>query len=75
MNEQYRPRLSVEIDEDLKNRLSNLIRWGQLRHVMEAIILDLVESLEKLNPSDREIAIATIIAKKLRPRDFIENLK
>jgi len=75
MNEQYRARLSVEIDEDLKNRLSNLIRWGQLRHVMEAIIIDLVESLEKLNPSDREIAIATIIAKKLRPRDFIEDLK
>ncbi len=74
-NYTYRPRLSVEIDQSLKNRLDKLIRWGQLKHVMGPIILDLVESLEGLSPADREMAIAAIIASKLRPKEFIESLK
>ncbi|KKK89155.1 hypothetical protein LCGC14_2735980, partial [marine sediment metagenome] len=59
-NYTYRPRLSVEIDQSLKDRLDKLIRWGQLKHVMGPIILDLVEALEGLSPADREMAIAAI---------------
>ena len=74
-NYTYRPRLSVEIDQSLKDRLDKLIRWGQLKHVMGPIILDLVEALEGLSPADREMAIAAIIASKLRPKEFITSLK
>jgi len=70
----YRARLSVEIDQDLKDRLTNLVRWGQLRHVVEALIFDLVELLEGLPPHEREIIVATIIAGRIRPKDFIESL-
>ncbi len=71
----YRPRLSVEIPEELKNRLDKLIRWGQLKHVIEPIIRDLVESLELLDPAEREMALAAIIGKRLKPKDFIESLR
>ena len=74
-NYTYHPRLSVEIDQDLKDRLDKLIRWGQLKHVIDPIIRDLVESLEGLSPADRELAIAAIIASRLRPKEFITSLK
>ena len=75
MNEPiYRTRLSVEIDPVIKSQLDNLIRWGQLRHVVEAMLLDLVELIRELDPADRELVLAGIIGKKFRPRDFLKTL-
>jgi len=41
---------------------------------VEALIFDLVELLEGLPPHEREIVVATIIAGRIRPKDFIESL-
>lgn len=74
MSKSYRPRISVEIPEDLKKQMDELFRWGNLKPVIVAIVQDLVDILGKLSPADRELTVAAIIAGSLKPKDFVESL-
>lgn len=69
------PRINVEVDADLKQRLDNVVQWGQLKGIVGALIFDLVELLESLDVREREITKALIISKRLSTTDVLESYK
>lgn len=62
---QYVPRLSVEISSKLQAQLQRLIPHGILRPLINSILEDLVDILEKSHHQDRGIILSAIIAKKV----------
>ena len=63
----YRPRLSVELSFDQKERLNALIPWGMLKTIISTIIDQLIEALEE-NTSE---VLAAIFAKEITVKDLI----
>jgi len=68
------PRLSIEIDQELKDRLDKVIHWGQGKRLIEVLIIDLVETLESLNYKEREVTKALIISRRVKTKDVLPSL-
>lgn len=47
MTNDYRPRISITLPEELKNRLTEAIPWGMQNRVFCVIVEDLVSLIEK----------------------------
>ena len=67
-NEDYRPRLSIEITEEQHNALQRLIPWGLKNQVFSTIIDQLIPLLERRG-SD---VIALIITNDLRVEHLLK---
>ena len=70
----YQPRITFEVDAELKRKVDNLVQWGQLKGLLEALVSDLVELLEPLSHRDREVTKALIVSRRLAAKDVIPSL-
>lgn len=68
MNQDYKPRLSVNISQEQFNRVSRLIPWGVKHRFIQAILDDILDVLEEHG----DIAIAAIINKNIGIIDIIK---
>lgn len=69
MSKDYQtPRLVVEVTEEQKRRLNNLLRWGVGKSVFSSIIDSLINFLEDYG----EMGIAAIISGEY---DFLNTMK
>ena len=61
----YRSRLGIDIDNDTRRKLDKLIAWGQLKPLITAVVQDLLDFLDDLEPKEREMAKALIIGRRI----------
>jgi|TARA_R100001530_G_C4304781_1_gene151429 predicted GNAT superfamily acetyltransferase len=59
---EWRPRLSIEIDEEEFKKLQKLIPWGVKNQLFKIIIDDLIKALEKNGP----MVLGAILSGKVR---------
>jgi hypothetical protein len=67
----YRPRLSIEIGEDLQKRLQDLVPWGLRSQLMTVLLEDVLDMIEK----EGDIVTALIIKRKLHAKDITKGGK
>ena len=70
MKRKIRTRLSVDIPEDLYRRLLKVLPWGTQTKIVQLLLYDLVELLEK-EPK----ALALLLTKYTKPREVIKTLE
>lgn len=63
---EWRPRLSIEIDEKQYQKLQDLIPWGVKNQIFKLIIDDLIDALEK----NGQHVIGALLSRKLNLRDI-----
>lgn len=63
----YRPRLSVELTMEQKDKLNNLIPWGMQKTIISTLIDQLLSALEE----DQGAVLAAILSKTLTVKDLI----
>lgn len=68
------PRLSIEIEPELKKRLDDVVSWGQLKGIVGSMVEDLVELLESLPVKEREITKALIISRRMTTKEILPSL-
>lgn len=74
MTSSNRPRLSVEISEELQARLQKHIPWGLQSHIVRAILEQLVSLFEE-KPALRDLAIAAFISGDMTIIDIMRRIK
>jgi len=57
-----RPRLSIDISEEQRQRLSRLIPWGMMGHLFRRVIDDVLDLVEEFGP-----AVLTAIVNDMIP--------
>lgn len=62
-------RLSVEIERELYEKLKKNIPWGSMKHLITAILKDLIKMLED---HDSRLVIAAILSEDLKLRDILD---
>jgi hypothetical protein len=67
MPSEYRPRLSVEIDEETQKRIQHLVPWGLLGPTMRVILVDILDFIDEVGP----VAIAALIDGKIKSREIL----
>jgi len=63
----WRPRLSLEIDPEQYQKLQSLIPWGVKNQIFRVIISDLIEVIEKEGP----LVIAALLSRKIKLSDIV----
>jgi len=63
----WRPRLSLEIDQEQYQKLQSLIPWGVKNQIFRVIISDLIEVIEKEGP----LVIAALLSRKIKLSDIV----
>lgn len=63
----WRPRLSLEIDQEQYQKLQSLIPWGVKNQIFRVIISDLIEVIEKEGP----LVIAALLSRKVKLSDIV----
>jgi antitoxin component of RelBE/YafQ-DinJ toxin-antitoxin module len=70
-NEDYKPRFSFEIDEDIKKRADLLLgQYGIRRSVMTVILNDFLDLIEQHG----QIVVGVLLEKAAKPREIIKSL-
>lgn len=67
----WRPRLSIEINEEQFNKLQRLIPWGVKNQIFKVIIDDLIKALEK----DSQLVIGAFLSRRLGLTDILSKGK
>lgn len=67
----YRPRISVQITAELRNRMLKLVPHGYTSQLMAILLEDLVTLLES-SPEQRDLICSMILQKKIRITDIIK---
>jgi len=74
--EDYRPRLSIVVPEDVFNRLNNLLEGWRIKNALfEKITKDLVDVMERMTPQQRRFFIVSIVEGHLEPEQYIKSVK
>lgn len=68
-----RPRLSVEIDEDLQKRLQKRIPYGLQSTIFRTIAEGLLDLLEK-SPVQQDLVIAAFLSRDITVLDLIKRM-
>ena len=68
---EWRPRLSIEIDEKQYQKLQDLIPWGVKNQIFILIIDDLIDALEK----NGQHVIGALLSRKLNLRDISKGIE
>ena len=68
---EWRPRLSIEIDEKQYQKLQDLIPWGVKNQIFKLIIDDLIDALEK----NGHHVIGALLSRKLNLRDISKGIE
>lgn len=72
MSEDYKPKFSFEISEELKTRANNLLStYGLRKSVMTPILEDLLDLIEKYG----QVVVGVILDGKAKPREVIPIMK
>lgn len=69
VNEIPTPRITFEVDPDVKRRLDMVIPWGFLTPVYQAITEDLLELLD--DEENVKAVLGAIALRKLKLQDFL----
>ena len=67
-SDEYRPKLSVLLTDEQRQKLNKLLPWGSGTLLFSAIVDELIEVLEEYGHA----AIGLIVSKKVRILDFIK---
>lgn len=67
-NTGWRPRLSLEISEDLYKKFQDLVPWGLRTQLVTTLLDGALEMIEK----EGDIVTALIISKRLHTRDILK---
>jgi len=67
-SDDYRPKLSVLLTDEQRQKLNKLLPWGSGTLLFSAIVDELIEVLEEYGHA----AIGLIVSKKVRILDFIK---
>jgi len=67
-SDEYRPKLSVLLTDEQRQKLNKLLPWGSGTLLFSAIVDELIEILEEYGHA----AIGLIVSKKVRILDFIK---
>lgn len=67
-NSEYRPRLTIDIPEELLNELRSLIPWGIRSKIFEVIIQDFVTMLKENNPG---YVVGALLARDIDLKDIV----
>ena len=66
-----RPRLSVDISQELQDKLRREIPWGLMSHVFRKMAEGLLELLERAGPGKRDIVTAAFISGDITVLDLL----
>lgn len=67
MLEDYKPRLTVELDEKLAKRFQDLVPWGLKKQLMLTLMTQALDLIEE----GGQLAIAAIIQNKISLMDIL----
>ncbi len=67
-NPEYRPRLSIDISEDLHKRYQDLVPWGLRSQLIIVLLEDVLNMIETYG----DIVTALIIKRKLHAKDVLK---
>jgi hypothetical protein len=71
MGEDYVPRMTVEISEELQRRMTNSIPWGMRSKIMAILLEDTLDLMD----AHGGIILAAIINRGLGAKDIIKELR
>jgi len=72
----YRPRLSIDLPEDLFNKLNDLLgEWRIKNHLYRKITEDLVKAMEKMDATQRRFFIVSILSGEVEAEQYIKSIK
>ncbi len=71
MPNDYTPRLSVEITEELYKRMTNSIPWGLKSRVMSILLEDVLDLID----THGEIVLAAIINRSIGAKHVVRELR
>lgn len=72
----YRPRLSIDLPEDLFNRLNNILGgWRIKNHLYRKITEDLIKVMEKMDHSQRRFFLSHILSGDVEAEEYIKSVK
>ena len=74
MTAERRPRLVIDIDEELEKRLNRFFRWGDRSAFFRFLIQDVLDILES-SPENARIVMAAYITRRLGLRDMSDLFK
>jgi len=73
---EYRPRLSIVLDESTHNKLNELLEGWRIKNALfEKIACDLVEVMDRMTPQQRRFFIVSIVEGHLEPEQYIKSVK
>jgi len=67
----YRNRVHVDLTEDQRNKLQDLVPWGLRSQLLSVVIEDLLNLVETHGVQ----VIALLITKKVKPREVLSTLR
>ena len=67
-DQDFRPRLSVEVTEEQQRKLRECVPWGLQRTLFSTIIDDIIEMVEKHGP----MVLAAIIDRKIKADQYLK---
>jgi hypothetical protein len=71
MTDEYKPRFSFEISEELKKRTDNtLITYGLRKTVMTPILIDLLDMIDEYG----QVVIGVLLDEAVKPREIIKSM-
>lgn len=67
----YIPRISFDINEDLRSRIQSHIPWGTMRPLLTKMIEEVVLFIENVGTEHSNVVIAAIISGKISVVDIL----
>ena len=75
LSENYRPRLSIELPQDLKDELDKLLGGWRVKNLLyNKITEDLVKVMNKMTVKQRRLFIVGIVEGHFKPKDYLKSM-
>lgn len=72
---QKKKRLIVLVEPETKKHLEDMVQWGQLTHLVESLVEDLVTILRRFPENKRKLIISAVVAKQISLQQLIKYLE
>jgi hypothetical protein len=74
--EDYRPRLSIVLDQETHDKLNELLGGWRIKNALfEKVTRDLIAVMEKLTPEQRRYLIVSVVEGHLQPEVYMKSIR
>ena len=70
--DRYTPRLSIDVSEELRNKIQTHIPWGTMRPLMTILLESVIAFIEKTGVEHRSLIIGAIVSGKISILDILK---